>query len=97
MIKEEYQPVFNHEEEVPVEYANLDRKLTRRQRNFIWLAVNNPRMTYVECAAKAGYKDPRQQTIQRKLKTVQPKQTEQLLKKRMLDAQAAYNKFMSEQ
>tara|TARA_A100001515_G_C4573664_1_gene210637 strand:+ start:408 stop:1118 length:711 start_codon:yes stop_codon:yes gene_type:complete len=39
----------------------------------------------------------RQQTIQRKLKTVQPKQTEQLLKKRMLDAQAAYNKFMSEQ
>lgn len=61
MIKEEYQPVFNHEEEVPVEYANLDRKLTRRQRNFIWLAVNNPRMTYVECAAKAGYKDPRQQ------------------------------------
>jgi len=44
----------------PIETCNLDKKLNRRQRIFIWTAVNNPRLSLIESAAKAGYKDPRQ-------------------------------------
>jgi hypothetical protein len=58
--KLEYEPILSPEEEAPIEYANLDNSLNRRQRNFIWQAVNNPRLSLVECAHKAGYKDARQ-------------------------------------
>jgi len=58
--KLEYEPILAPEEETPIEFANLDNSLNRRQRNFIWQAVNNPRLTLVECAHKAGYKDARQ-------------------------------------
>ena len=58
--KLEYEPILSSDEEAPIEYCNLDTKLNRRQRNFIWIAVNNPRLSLVECAYKAGYKDPRQ-------------------------------------
>ena len=30
------------------------------QRVFVWNVVNNPQMSYVECARKSGYKDARQ-------------------------------------
>jgi len=56
----EYSPVISSDEEAPIEYANLDNSLNRRQRNFIWTAVNNPRLSLVECAHKAGYTSPRQ-------------------------------------
>tara|TARA_R100001463_G_scaffold109202_1_gene163853 strand:+ start:593 stop:1186 length:594 start_codon:yes stop_codon:yes gene_type:complete len=58
--KLEYEPIISAEEEAPIEYCNLDEKLNRRQRNFIWIAVNNPRLSLVECAHKAGYTSPRQ-------------------------------------
>ena len=58
--KLEYEPILSPDEEAPIEYANLDNSLNRRQRNFIWQAVNNPRLSLVECAHKAGYKDARQ-------------------------------------
>ena len=58
--KLEYEPILASEEEAPIEFANLDNSLNRRQRNFIWQAVNNPRLSLVECAHKAGYKDARQ-------------------------------------
>ena len=58
--KLEYEPIISSEEEAPIEYCNLDEKLNRRQRNFIWIAVNNPRLSLVECAYKAGYTSPRQ-------------------------------------
>ena len=58
--KLEYEPILSPEEEAHIEFANLDNSLNRRQRNFIWQAVNNPRLSLVECAHKAGYKDARQ-------------------------------------
>ena len=58
--KLEYEPIISSEEEAPIEYCNLDEKLNCRQRNFIWIAVNNPRLSLVECAHKAGYTSPRQ-------------------------------------
>ena len=58
--KLEYEPIISSEEEAPIEYCNLDNSLNRRQRNFIWIAVNNPRLSLVECAHKAGYTSPRQ-------------------------------------
>ena len=58
--KLEYEPIISSDEEAPIEYCNLDEKLNRRQRNFIWIAVNNPRLSLVECAYKAGYTSPRQ-------------------------------------
>ena len=58
--KLEYEPIISAEEEAPIEYCNLDNSLNRRQRNFIWIAVNNPRLSLVECAYKAGYTSPRQ-------------------------------------
>ena len=61
--KLEYEPIISAEKDVPVEFANLDNKLTRRQRNFVWIAVNNPRLSLIECASKAGYKDPRQAAV----------------------------------
>jgi len=61
--KLEYEPIISDQEEVPVEFANLDNKLTRRQRNFVWIAVNNPRLSLIECAYKSGYKDPRQAAV----------------------------------
>tara|TARA_R110001632_G_scaffold115616_1_gene227099 strand:- start:2149 stop:2778 length:630 start_codon:yes stop_codon:yes gene_type:complete len=56
----EYEPIISSEEEAPIEYCNLDNSLNRRQRNFIWISVNNPRLSLVECAHKAGYTSPRQ-------------------------------------
>ena len=56
----EYEPIISSEEEAPIEYCNLDNSLNRRQRNIIWIAVNNPRLSLVECAHKAGYTSPRQ-------------------------------------
>jgi hypothetical protein len=56
----EYEPIISAEEEAPIEYCNLDNSLNRRQRNFIWISVNNPRLPLVECAYKAGYTSPRQ-------------------------------------
>tara|TARA_R110001606_G_scaffold19200_1_gene70871 strand:- start:434 stop:1051 length:618 start_codon:yes stop_codon:yes gene_type:complete len=56
----EYEPIISAEEEAPIEYCNLDNSLNRRQRNFIWISVNNPRLSLVECAFKAGYTSPRQ-------------------------------------
>jgi len=56
----EYEPIISAEEEAPIEYCNLDNSLNRRQRNFIWISVNNPRLSLVECAYKAGYTSPRQ-------------------------------------
>jgi len=61
--KLEYEPIISEEQDVPPEFANLDNKLTRRQRNFVWISVNNPRLSLVECASKAGYKDPRQAAV----------------------------------
>ena len=61
--KLEYEPIISDEAEAPPEFANLDNKLTRRQRNFVWIAVNNPRLSLIECASKAGYKDPRQAAV----------------------------------
>ena len=61
--KLEYEPIISDEQDVPPEFANLDNKLTRRQRNFVWISVNNPRLSLVECASKAGYKDPRQAAV----------------------------------
>ena len=58
--KLEYEPIISSEAEAPIEYCNLDNSLNRRQRNFIWIAVNNPRLSLVECAHKAGYTSPRQ-------------------------------------
>ena len=58
--KLENEPIISSEEEAPIEYCNLDNSLNRRQRNFIWIAVNNPRLSLVECAHKAGYTSPRQ-------------------------------------
>ena len=58
--KLEYEPILSSDEEAPIEYCNLDEKLNRRQRNFIWIAVNNPRLSLVESAYKAGYTSPRQ-------------------------------------
>jgi len=58
--KLEYEPIISAEEEAPIEYCNLDNSLNRRQRNFIWIAVNNPRLSLVECAYKDGYTSPRQ-------------------------------------
>ena len=58
--KLEYEPIISAEEEAPIEYCNLDNSLNSRQRNFIWIAVNNPRLSLVECAYKAGYTSPRQ-------------------------------------
>jgi len=56
----EYETILSEDEEAPIEYANLDNSLNRRQRNFIWQSVNNPRLSLVEAAHKAGYKDARQ-------------------------------------
>ena len=42
----EYEPIISSEEEAPIEYCNLDNSLNRRQRNFIWIAVNNPRLSF---------------------------------------------------
>ena len=58
--KLEYEPILTSDEEAPIEYCNLDEKLNRRQRNFIRIAVNNPRLSLVESAYKAGYTSPRQ-------------------------------------
>ena len=55
----EYETILSEDEEAPIEYANLDNSLNRRQRNFIWQSVNNPRLSLVEAAHKAGYKDAR--------------------------------------
>jgi len=61
--KLEYEPIISDQKDVPVEFANLDNKLTRRQRNFVWISVNNPRLSLIECAYKSGYKDPRQAAV----------------------------------
>ena len=53
-------PVLDDEVEPAIEYFNLNEKLNRRQKIFVWTIVNNPNMSYVEAAAKSGYKDARQ-------------------------------------
>ena len=52
--------ILEETNEPPIEYCNLDKRLNRRQHLFIWNAVNNPRLSFIEAAAKSGYKDPRQ-------------------------------------
>ena len=52
--------ILEETNEPPIEYCNLDKRLNRRQHLFIWNAVNNPRVSFIEAAAKSGYKDPRQ-------------------------------------
>ena len=52
--------IIEETNEPPIEYCNLDKRLNRRQHLFIWNAVNNPRLSFIEAAAKSGYKDPRQ-------------------------------------
>ena len=47
-------------EDPAIEFFNLSNKLNRMQRVFVWQVVNNPQMSYVECARKSGYKDARQ-------------------------------------
>lgn len=53
-------PVLDDEVEPAIEYFNLNKNLNRRQKIFVWTIVNNPNMSYVEAAAKSGYKDARQ-------------------------------------
>ena len=48
------------EKDTPQSKLAADKKLNRRQRIFIWTAVNNPRLSLIESAAKGDYKDPRQ-------------------------------------
>ena len=60
LSEQDYGPTIAPEDEIPIEYANLDAGLNRRQHMFIWIAVNNPRLSLVEAAHKAGYKSPRQ-------------------------------------
>jgi hypothetical protein len=60
LSEQDYGPTIAPEDEIPIEYANLDSGLNRRQHMFIWIAVNNPRLSLVEAAHKAGYKSPRQ-------------------------------------
>jgi hypothetical protein len=52
--------IIEETNEPPIEYCNLDKRLNRRQHLFLWNAVNNPRLSFIEAAAKSGYKDPRQ-------------------------------------
>tara|TARA_R100000734_G_C3306915_1_gene97424 strand:+ start:413 stop:1018 length:606 start_codon:yes stop_codon:yes gene_type:complete len=55
-----FEPVLHTAENPQIEYFNLDKKLNRRQQVFVWTIVNNPQMSYVEAAARSGYKDARQ-------------------------------------
>ena len=59
-VLEELEPIIEATDDAPIEYFNLDKRLNRRQHLFIWHAVNNPRLSLVQAAAKAGYKSPRQ-------------------------------------
>ena len=62
MSKEQsgFQPLLDEAEDPAIEFFNLSNKLNRMQRVFVWNVVNNPNMSYVECARKSGYKDARQ-------------------------------------
>ena len=62
-MKEEqsgFEPILDEAEDPAIEFFNLSNKLNRMQRIFVWKVVNNPQMSYVECARKSGYKDARQ-------------------------------------
>ena len=62
-MKEEqsgFEPILDESEDPAIEFFNLSNKLNRMQRIFVWKVVNNPQMSYVECARKSGYKDARQ-------------------------------------
>tara|TARA_R100001510_G_scaffold6187_1_gene4902 strand:- start:98 stop:655 length:558 start_codon:yes stop_codon:yes gene_type:complete len=59
-VLEELEPIIEATDDAPIEYFNLDKRLNRRQHLFIWHAVNNPRLSLIQAAAKAGYKSPRQ-------------------------------------
>ena len=62
-MKEEqsgFEPLLDNAEDPAIEFFNLSNKLNRMQRIFVWKVVNNPQMSYVECARKSGYKDARQ-------------------------------------
>ena len=62
MSKEQsgFVPLLDEAEDPAIEFFNLSNKLNRMQRVFVWNVVNNPNMSYVECARKSGYKDARQ-------------------------------------
>ena len=45
-------------EDMPIEYLNTEKQLTKRQRLLVWNAVNDPQLTWAEAAKKAGYKNP---------------------------------------
>jgi len=55
-----FEPLLDTAEDPAIEFFNLSNKLNRMQRVFVWNVVNNPQMSYVECARKSGYKDARQ-------------------------------------
>jgi len=55
-----FEPILDEAEDPAIEFFNLSNKLNRMQRIFVWKVVNNPQMSYVECARKSGYKDARQ-------------------------------------
>jgi len=59
-VKSGFEPLLDTSEDPAIEFFNLSNKLNRMQRVFVWNVVNNPNMSYVECARKSGYKDARQ-------------------------------------
>ena len=59
-VKSGFQPLLDSAEDPAIEFFNLSNKLNRMQRVFVWNVVNNPNMSYVECARRSGYKDARQ-------------------------------------
>jgi|TARA_A100001011_G_scaffold172659_1_gene181479 hypothetical protein len=56
----EFGGIVSDDELPPIEYVDLENKLSRRQRYYVWFLVNLPRLTKTACAKKAGYKDPMQ-------------------------------------
>mgnify|MGYP003133509811 CR=1 FL=1 len=65
-VKSGFQPLLDSAEDPAIEFFNLSNKLNRMQRVFVWNVVNNPNMSYVECARKSGYKDARQGEVRKK-------------------------------
>ena len=59
-VQSGFEPLLDQAEDPAIEFFNLSNKLNRMQRVFVWQVVNNPQMSYVECARKSGYKDARQ-------------------------------------
>ena len=59
-VQSGFEPLLDQAEDPAIEFFNLSNKLNRMQRVFVWQVVNNPQMSYVECARKSGHKDARQ-------------------------------------